>query len=408
MDGLELNPIKDNIMNPVFDYLVVGKGLVGGATGRYMSQFSPRVAIVGPDEPADYTAPGAIFASHYDEGRLTHRLSRDLVWGWLGQRAIRQYPFLERQSGITFHRACGSLVVGRNMAGFRREVAENLGIDCRFYGADGLRQQFPMFGFPAGYEAMFELPPAGYINPRAMLQAQLTIASQQGATIIAEKVVRLRAQRNGMKVLLDSGRELTAGMVLLATGSFSNCFDLLPRPLALRVKSETTILAEISSETAGHLANMPTLIYDIDSPWLTGIYLTPPIRYPDGRFYIKLGCDTTADQTFTSLTEMQAWMVSGRDDGMAEVILQALKRFMPGLPILSMQPKRCLVTYTRHGKPYIDQIGERLFVAVGGNGTSAKCADTLGYLAAQMVSGRAWPAPFSRSTFQLDDGVIPT
>lgn len=388
-------------MDAVFDYLVVGKGLVGGAAGRYMSQFSPRVAIVGPNEPSDYHAPGAIFASHYDEGRLTHRLSRDLVWAGLGERAIGQYPVLEQQSGLVFHQACGSLVVGRKMAAFRREVAETLQIACRFYGAEALAQGFPMFAFPAGYEAMFELPPAGYINPRTMLRAELTIAKQQGATIIGETVVRVKPSQNSLTVITDSGRSMAAGSVLLATGAFSNCFDLLPAPLALRVKSETTILAEISEETAGRLANMPTLIYDIDSPMLTGIYLTPPIRYPDGRFYLKLGCDTAGDQTLTSLAEMGAWMRSGRDDGMAEAILQALKSFMPGLPVLSMRPKRCLVTYTKHGKPYLDQIGERLFVAVGGNGTSAKCADTLGYLAALMVSGREWPLPFSREPFQV-------
>ncbi len=77
----------------------------------------------------------------------------------------------------------------------------------------------------------------------------------------------------------------------------------------------------------------------------------------------------------------------------------ALHSIIPELRTLSVRARGCLVTYTTHGKPYIDQIAERVYVATGGNGSSAKCSDTLGWLAAQLVLGQPWGA-FEREAFR--------
>lgn len=36
-----------------FDIVVIGKGLFGASAVRYLSQLSDKVAIIGPDDPAD-------------------------------------------------------------------------------------------------------------------------------------------------------------------------------------------------------------------------------------------------------------------------------------------------------------------------------------------------------------------
>jgi sarcosine oxidase len=77
----------------------------------------------------------------------------------------------------------------------------------------------------------------------------------------------------------------------------------------------------------------------------------------------------------------------------------ALHSIISSLRAASVRAQRCLITYTTHGKPYIDQIAERVFVATGGNGSSAKCSDTLGWLAAQLVLGQPWGA-FERDAFR--------
>ena len=54
-----------------YDYIVVGKGLMGAAAARHLSAHSSSIALIGPDEPPDRAAHAGVFGSHYDEGRIT-------------------------------------------------------------------------------------------------------------------------------------------------------------------------------------------------------------------------------------------------------------------------------------------------------------------------------------------------
>jgi len=63
----------------IYDVIVVGKGLVGTATAKYVSMTHGSVAIVGPDEPVDYQK-AIVFASHYDQARVQRVIGKDEVW----------------------------------------------------------------------------------------------------------------------------------------------------------------------------------------------------------------------------------------------------------------------------------------------------------------------------------------
>ncbi|MBP8001460.1 MAG: FAD-dependent oxidoreductase [Chloroflexi bacterium] len=391
----------------MFDYLVIGKGLMGSAAVRYLSAHSSRVAIIGPDEPANYATHPGVFSSHYDEGRITRQLARDMVWAYLADRAIRQYALLEEASGLRFHVPVGCLTVAhtpeesRYLRG-RDDIAQQLNVKyARLGDAAAIHHNFPFLTFPEGYRGDYELAPAGYINPRTLIRAQLHVARQNGATIRNDEVHHLAASPSHITVKTQRGDTYQAEKVLVATGAFANSYEILARPLALRVKSETIIMAQITPDAADRLRDMPAVIYDIHSPVLKDIYLLPPIRYPDGHFYLKMGCDTAADQTLADLDAMRDWMIQGESDVYKAELQTALQAIIPGLAVQTWFTKRCLVTYTPHGKPYVDQLDERLFVATGGNGTAAKCADTLGHLAAQLMRGEAWEPVFERAMFQL-------
>jgi hypothetical protein len=70
-------------------------------------------------------------------------------------------------------------------------------------------------------------------------------------------------------------------------------------------------VVEYATWTAAELAaRLPFLAFP-DGYHLPGIYLLPPIRYPDGHYYLKMGGNTTADRTLSNLKEMQAWMADG-------------------------------------------------------------------------------------------------
>ena len=390
----------------MYDIIVVGKGMMGSAAARYLSAAGARVALIGQDEPADYATHDGVFGSHYDEGRLTHRLSKDVIWARMTVRAIQQYAAIEQQSGIRFHTPCGGLAVARDFDALpymrhREQIAAMFDIPYTVYPkASDIQHAHPMLAFPSGFRGMFEPGPAGYINPRALVRAQIKIAADHGAMVVSDVVVKVDVAPAAVTVTTRSGREIVGAQVLLACGAFANAYALLPRPLALRVKSETIIFAEVDDREAARLDPMPTVVYAIESPELVGIYLVPAIRFPDGKIYLKMGCDTASDQTLPDLRAMQEWMQHGNSDTHKAAMTEALQSIIPGLRLRSVRASRCLVTYTPHSKPYVDQVADRIFVATGGNGSSAKCSDTLGWLAANLVLGQPW-GEFERAAFQV-------
>lgn len=56
--------------NPTYDVIFIGKGLMGAAAVRHLSGMQSRVALIGPDEPTDWSTYAGIFGSRYDEGRI--------------------------------------------------------------------------------------------------------------------------------------------------------------------------------------------------------------------------------------------------------------------------------------------------------------------------------------------------
>jgi sarcosine oxidase len=393
----------------MFDVLVIGKGLMGAAAARYLSAFGAETAVLGPDEPQNPQTHDGVFASHYDQGRITRRLSKDLTWATLADRSIAQYRALEVRSGIRFYEPTGGLYVGPDDGSHAywqnaAAIGQRFGVAYDELTADELAVRLPKLHFPTGFAGLLEHAPAGYINPRGLIAAQLAVFAQQGGTILRETAVTVTRHPTHLTVQTKEGNQYEARKVLVAVGGFSNCFGLLERPLNLRLKTETIILAEVGEEEAARLNDMPTVIYAIDSPDLSGIYLLPPILYPDGRFYLKMGCDTRLDQTLPHDVEaIRRWFINGESDAMLPAMRTALTCIIPGLRAQSWATKRCLITYTPHGKPFIDvMMPGQIYVATGGNGSSAKSSDAIGQLAANLTWHDAWQdAELDAASFQI-------
>jgi sarcosine oxidase len=380
----------------MYDVLVIGKGLMGSAAARYLSRELGRVGVIGPDEPLDAATHDGLFASHYDQGRITRLLSRDLVWAELAHRSIKQYRAIEAASGIRFYEPRGCLFVSTGSAGDKywphiEEIGRTLPVDYERLSAGEMGTRLPFFRFPQTCRFVLENAPAGYVNPRELIEAQLAIAAGQGAALMRETVVAVSDHAGTVQVTTKEGHRYQSRKLLLATGPYSNCFDLLPRKLDLYVETEIITLAELPPSEVARLETMPAVIYQANLGELSNFYMLPPVRYPDGRFYIKMGCDTSADQRLQRYDEIQQWMSHGDSDAAMDGMQGVVLGMLPGLKVASWQTKRCLLTRTAHQKPFIDSIdGERLFVATGGNGTSAKSSDAIGQLAASLVLNGAW------------------
>ncbi|MCB0224988.1 MAG: FAD-binding oxidoreductase [Anaerolineae bacterium] len=376
----------------MFDAIVIGQGLMGSAATRYLSEHSPNVAVIGPTEPDDWATHRGVFASHYDQGRITRILDADPVWALLAKRSIEQYRHIEAGSGISFYHPCGGLQVAANADHIDQlaRVGQQLEADLQTYRGSALVEACPYFSFPEDTAGVLEGGGAGYINPRSLAAAQLKIAQQQGASIIRETVISVKSNKAGVIVTTAEAHTYQAHKVLIAAGAYTNM--LVDPPLDLALKPRTILLAELPPSETARLAPMLTLIYKLkDNSDLSSIYMLPPIEYPDKKTYIKIGGDLRDEPAARSFDELRAWFNSGGSRAEAEALKTVLLDLIPDLTATTFLHKPCVTTYTPHRHPFIDTLETgRIFVAAGGCGSSAKSSNEIGRLAAVLLLQNSW------------------
>jgi glycine/D-amino acid oxidase-like deaminating enzyme len=383
-----------------YEYIVVGKGLMGAAAARHLSAHSPGVALIGPDEPPDRAAHTGVFGSHYDEGRITRILDPDRIWALLAQRSIARYRDLEQHSGIAYYHEVGHLAVGPRPASAAdyvarlHAVARALGVVYETYEPAALRARFPALAFAAGCVGLYQPQTAGHVSPRAQVQAQTAVAAHQGATLIRDTVQSVRQVQGGVEVRTEAGHTYRGARVLVATGGFSNTKQLLPSPLDLTVYARTIVLAELDQAQVEPLQGMPSIIYRPEAA-TDRCYILPPIRYPDGKYYVKIGGGPLS-RVLRSLEELIGWFRSPGDAQEARQLTELLHKVMPQLRPVSLHTESCVTSYTRTGYPYAALLpGERIGVLTGGNGSAAKSADEIGRMGAELLRAGQW-------TYDLD------
>ncbi|MEM7126034.1 MAG: FAD-dependent oxidoreductase [Chloroflexota bacterium] len=375
----------------MYEYAVIGKGMIGSAAARYLSQWSDEVVLIGPDEPTgDWSQHDGVFASHYDQGRITRVMDRSIAWGIWAMRSIEAYPEIEAQSGIRFHHACGSVCVGFTedmpngyISGYER-TAHQLGIFYEKYTSEDFCQRYPEYFFEKGLDVVFEKGQAGYINPRSLVEAQVKITESQGADIVRETVVEIDSGNANVTLTTDGGQTIQAKKVLVAAGAWTEF--LTGTKLGLIPTPRTVTMAEIDAQEAERLREMPVIMWyeGMNDPDIEGVYILPPIEYPDGKTYIKLGGALRQQGYPQSDTELRRWFHGEGSPIEARALERELRRVIPGLRTISVQAKTCVVTNrTDENMPLIEPIVEgKVMVAAAGCGSSAKSSNEIGRLAA--------------------------
>lgn len=392
-------------MTQLFDIAVIGNGMIGAAATRYLSAAGHKVVAIGPAEPVDWQTHTGVFASHYDQGRITRIIDPDPIWAQLAARSLAAYAEIEQKSGITFHYRSGGLRVSPDVtaAGDTLNQAEQVG---QTYGAlydrlsaNELTNQFPFLQVTPQTVGLWERGEAGYINPRALVQAQLTIAAQQGATIVRETVTTLAPGNQGVTLTTDASRQWQAQRVLLAAGGYTH--HLLDRPLDLRPKAVAVLLAELGPDEVRRLAGLTTLIWRLaDHPFLASIYSAPPVRYPNGKMYLKIGGTRKIPRYMYTPAEFCDWFYGDGDPQEVTALREVLLTLLPGLRVESFHSKPCVITYTAHGYPYVDCLVDgQIYIAAGGCGSSAKSSNEIGHMAALLVEKGEWNYDLAASHF---------
>lgn len=376
----------------IYEYAVIGKGMIGSAAARYLSQSSDSVVLIGPDEPqGDWSTHTGVFASHYDQGRITRCLDGKLAWALWATRSIAAYPEIEAKSGIRFHYRSGGVQVGfktddpnSNLNKAERN-ALHLGTEYTKLSAEAFRKTHSQYFFDDGLMVLHEQGEAGYINPRSLVAAQVKICEMQGADVVRETVMSLDATGSNVTMSTDGGQTIRAKRVLVAAGAWTEY--LTGADLGLLPSPRTIVMAEIDRVEAERLSNMPTIIWyeGVNNRVIDGVYILPPIKYPDGKTYIKLGGALFDMDYPQSAAELERWFYGEGSPAEAENLEKELRRVIPGLRTESVVAKPCVVTNRQDSgpNPIIEPIvAGKVMVATAGLGAAAKSSNEIGRLAA--------------------------
>lgn len=372
-----------------FKFLVVGRGMMGAAAARYLALQGDGVAVIGPDEPKDWANHQGVFASHYDEARITRTIDSNPVWARLANRSIARYGEIAAESGVEFYEEVGCLIVGPKRGGRDPYVsqvesaARQLGVSIEMLSDAALKARFRYFDFGTDCEGVYEEKNAGYVNPRRLVEAQSILAEKAGATVIRRTAVSVREEGDVAIVTTDDGAVYSAERVLIAAGGFSINENLLPRPLDLKVYGRTVAFFEIPEDELQAYAGMPSLIHQPDDP-IDHIYLLPPVRYPDGKTYLKIGGDPD-DLLLETEPEIRAWFRRGGRLTTRDHLHRIITGLVPTLADAPLSMAACVTSFTPDNYPAIGFAGERIAVLTGGCGAAAKSSDEIGRLGAELI-----------------------
>lgn len=353
---------------------VVGRGLVGSAAARHLTGAGHEVILIGPDEPIDWQSHKGVFASHYDEGRITRINDRRAFFARVSAASIARYAQITRDSGIAFFTASGSLVAGG--PAFMADVAaarDGLAVTFDVLDPAAIKARFPYLALPGDQHAVYE-PEAGHISPRNLVTAQTEAARRGGAALIPEEALSVADH----SVTTASGT-IHADQVIVAAGGWSDA--VLGRKPVLDVYARTVAFFEIGPDEARRLATMPTIVHESSDD----LYVLPPIRYADGKLWLKLGGDPE-DVRLPDQAAVGDWFRSGGSEEVADHLTDRICQLIPGLRYETRHHKPCVTTWTDDRLPEIRRLSPGLTIAAGGNGSGAKCSDELGRMAATIAT----------------------
>ena len=392
-------------MSEVFDLCVVGAGLFGSSVARHASlRTGTKVILIGPEEP-EVKEGHSIFGAYFDESRLTCATSNDPLWAMLSKDSSDRYYELEELSGILFYSEVGHLTVGKGQSTMVKDImatVSRLSTNVIHLQAEDLRNTFTFLRVRDGDIGLLETSSSGWINPRKLRQAEQNLAMSNGCKILNDVVNDVtnigQASVPLFQLTTELGQVVLSQRVLLCTGAYTAFRALLPPGLEPDVKllTQTVVFAEVTEQDAlGLLANMPSIDYLLDDDVdmvsdRVACYILPPIKHPDGKYYLKLGHDKQFERPLQSEKEVSDWFIKPVPEEIKNALIEILHGTFPTLEPVSYKTGSCVTTNTLTFRPYMDMVRPGLGVVLGGCGLGAMACDQLGLMGANMVLGDQW------------------
>lgn len=386
----------------IVDFIVIGRGLIGSAAARHLAIQGTSVTLIGPSEPANLKTHTGVFSSHYDSARIVRILDTLTHNCQISKAAIERFKPLETETGISFFQEVGYLAAS-NTNNFLEDMsaqADSYYPEVGSFSFEQLSERFPYFQFPKGVRGIFQAKNAGWLDPRKNIAAQNKALENHGGTVVNDTVIAIEKGKQYITVKTEKS-SFKCKKCILSTGAFANIGNTIPRPIDYGVVPHTAVLGEISKEQLPSLVGMPTMSYRLDDEPNKFLYFLPPVEYPNGKHYVKIG-HALGDEMAKDKQSLQDWFHSNGDKGKIPWLTEALKELLPSITFNKFHSVPCVTTTSPSGGNYIDQFeDERLYALFAGGGYCAKSADELGYIATEFALNGRFPAPYNRADFKL-------
>jgi sarcosine oxidase len=351
--------------------------------------------------PVDHHAHPGLHGAWHDEGRLTRLIAGHHVWAHLARQSVARYADIAEQGGQQFHVPGSVLYVFEQGQGFEqhRTVAEQVGAE--FADVSDTPGSFPYLSVPPSSRALLETGSAGIINPRRLVANQLRAASLHGATVVDDVVTSLEPDVDGVVAVLHAGTRLRCRRAVVAAGAYVNSFGLLPSPAPVSAIGITAHFFAVDGTVADELEGMPGMLWFDARGEGSFVYSLPPIRYPDGRLWFKIGGHRES-APLHGAEEVNRWHRSDGDGMGFESVATWVAEHIPLLAGRESHTVGCVITESTSALPMIAEVTPtgapgRVVAVSGCSGAAAKSCDEIGRIAAVLAVHGEWDSPLDRA-----------
>eukprot|EP00092_Neocalanus_flemingeri_P024620 GFUD01026703.1.p1 GENE.GFUD01026703.1~~GFUD01026703.1.p1 ORF type:complete len:407 (+),score=122.84 GFUD01026703.1:198-1418(+) len=389
----------------MYSVVIVGAGLIGSSAAKWAAELcnkkGEKVCLVGAKEP-NRKQEGKLFGAWFDAGRITDILDESENWRLLAEKSIARYRDIEEKSGIKFYSEVGFVTLVDDKYAEKEELEEasrtviNSGYQCDRVDFTNAESKFPLLNITEDLFGYHQPDHSGHINPRELIKAQQSLAASNNCDIICEEVTDIKKDDTNFLLTLSNGKTLSADKIILAQGAYLNWSKLLKNffkmEVDLQLTTQTIAYLRVSDEEANRLKSLPTIVTTYQRGALDGTYILPPILYPDGKFYLKLGHHDNFERKIETAEEMLEWYRGGEGDKEAVAELaQFLQSFIKDLTVEEVTGGCCVTSNTpTKAAPFIQEVAEDLVVAAGGCGYAAMSSDEIGRIAAVLAVEGRW------------------
>jgi sarcosine oxidase len=368
-----------------YDAVVVGLGAMGSAAVYQLAKAGARV--LGIDR---YRPPHRLGSTHGDTRITRVAIGEGLEYVPLVQRSHEIWRDVESQTGADLLTQCGGLVMGaedsQSMHGsdtFLEQTvsaARTFGIDHRLLDPGQLKGRFPQFEL-TGSEVGYEEPGAGFVRPERCVEAQLTLASELGATLrFGEQV--LSYDDDGAKVTLRTPTgTVTAPRLVVTAGPWVT--QLLP-DLAGRLTVYRQVLYWFDLEDRSQYPayrKLPVFIWWGGRARDDVIYGFPMVDGPDGGVKV-------AREQYETATTVEAVNREVSQAEIDEMYDEHVRDRLPGLSRRCVKAVTCLYTVTSDSRFILDvhPANPNVIVASPCSGHGFKHSAAIGECLAQLAT----------------------